>query len=152
MNGPGDTEASPGNDGGLSSYVIPEFHPQGEVSLEDDVGATSIIPGELPPVVRIDIARNNRGGRRKAAEAVESQPSGDERLHTGSGPEIADVIKGCEVIAIVREQRLQPYRLKCELGGAVRITPFQSVMPCKAQTSAHKKPPRFRERAGHSND
>ena len=152
MNGPGDIETRPSYDSGLSSYVIPEFHPQGEVSLEDDVGAASVIPGEMPAVVRTDEAINRRRCTRRAAEAVESQPSGDERLHTGSGPEIADVIKSDEVIAIIREKLLQPYRLKCELGGAVRITPFQSVMPCKAQTSAHKKPPRFRERAGHSND
>ena len=56
MTGPGDIVTGPGDDGGLSSYVIPEFQSQGEVSLEEEVGAASEIPGELPPVVRIDVA------------------------------------------------------------------------------------------------
>jgi hypothetical protein len=40
----------------VSSYVIPEFQPQGEVPLEGEVGAASEILGELPPVVRIEVA------------------------------------------------------------------------------------------------
>ena len=84
----------PGDNAGLASYVIPQFHAQGEVSLEDKVGAASEIPGELSPVIRVDVLANNRRGVRGAAEAVDPQPEGDERLHTAFDPQIADVIEG----------------------------------------------------------
>jgi len=80
--------------------------------LEDEVSAASAIPGELGPVVRIEEARKNRRGIRGAAEAVDSHPASDIRLHTGFGPEIADVIEGDEINAIVPGERRLPCLLK----------------------------------------
>jgi hypothetical protein len=91
-----------GDEAGPSSYVIPEFQSQGKVPLQPDVGPASVIPGELVTVVRTDEAQNNQRGRRRSTEVIGSQPGGGERLHARPNTEIADVIEGDEIDAVVR--------------------------------------------------
>jgi hypothetical protein len=148
VTGPGDIVTGAGDYGGLASYVFPEFHSQGEVSLYDEVGAASIIPGELPPIVRMDVAIEDRRGIRGAAEAVDSQPGGDERLERGFGPEIAGVIERDEVYAIIRGKRRLPCLLKREVVGAVRITRFQNVVPRQSEARPSGKTPPLGEPVG----
>jgi len=65
----------PGDDAGLSTYVVPKFESQGKATLQHDVGPGSVIPGEL-----VTLAGRNPGGRRESTQVIRSHPGSNERL------------------------------------------------------------------------
>ena len=145
----------PGDEAGLSSYVIPEFQSQSKVPLQDDVGPASVIPGELVTVVR---RHEPRRGRRRPAEAIGTQPRSGERLDTRPDREIADVVEGDELDSIViraerhgcLRARRQESLLKGEVVGTVRIARLDGVMRREAETRTSEETPCLGEGTRHS--
>jgi len=96
-----------GDGDGLVTYIIPQFQSQGDVPLQHDICAASVIPGELPTVVSGvferecvttgELHRFNRATprdrRKSASKAIRSDAGRGERLKACPDPQVAHIVE-----------------------------------------------------------
>ena len=77
--------AGPIEGAGLTTDIISELQPQGQMPPERDVGTSSVVPDEIESGRR-DIGRG-------ATEAISPKPDGGEGLDRRPQPQIADIVE-----------------------------------------------------------
>jgi len=83
----------------LVGHVIPDFQSQGDVPLQHDICAASVIPGELPTVVCRVYQRKSvtdgstKRGARSTSKAIRSDAGRGERLKASPDPQVAHIVE-----------------------------------------------------------